>query len=105
MAVSDGTWFPWWVQESARFLQPTDLDRLRRRDHGPVSAEFHAHRRVLERAARHLGVAAADAEEVAQGAWTVDGCVERLSETERRAVDLKLLHERDTTEVSTQRRR
>lgn len=57
------------MQTEARFLQPDELRRLRGRDPGALSAAFNAHRVAVEGAARRLGFAPPEAEEVAQSVW------------------------------------
>jgi RNA polymerase sigma-70 factor, ECF subfamily len=58
------------VQPEGEFLQPDQLDRLRGRQPVAVDAEYRAHQDVLTRAARRLGFASVDADELTQSVWT-----------------------------------
>lgn len=57
------------MQRPAQFLQPADLDRLRRREPAAVADEIRAHGPAVAGASRGLGLSSADAEEVSQGVW------------------------------------
>ena len=57
------------MQREGRFLQTNELAQLKRRDAGALWAVYHANRLVLERAAKRLGFAGVEAEDLVHSTW------------------------------------